>query len=148
MEAGKKGRRVFVAGSLCYQSDLPYNEEDKFLVIMVDSGVNYHKRRKAIRRSWLRYLTDPSLTFLSQEQKNRYFIAASETLLTICSVLVLFVLGEREGVSVEDEQKEHNDIVQLPVVDSYDTIARKTLLFMQYVPSINSLNAQLSVLGG
>ena len=75
-------------------------------------------------------------------------MAAPETLLTICSVLVLFVLGEREGVSVEDEQKEHKDIVQLPVVDSYDTIARKTLLFMQYVPSINSLNAQLSVLGG
>lgn len=49
------------------------------------------------------------------------------------SVVVLFGVGEREGVSLEEEMKQYNDIVQLPIADSYDTIARKTLMFMECV---------------
>ncbi len=68
----------------------PAVREEKFLVIMVDSAVSYVARRKAIRQSWLRYLTDSTIAQLSEEQKKRFHLRRKNRTVFLFVLLIPF----------------------------------------------------------
>jgi len=110
-------------GSMEYQLDTPVSQSNGkkkkvFLVIMVNSANSYLTRRKAIRNSWIKFLTNTTESNLTTEQRE--------------SVEVKFVLGKKDGVNVSQELSEFNDIVFVDVEDSYDNLAKKTLEFMKH----------------
>eukprot|EP00698_Gefionella_okellyi_P006413 TRINITY_DN15764_c0_g1_i1.p1 TRINITY_DN15764_c0_g1~~TRINITY_DN15764_c0_g1_i1.p1 ORF type:complete len:298 (-),score=32.24 TRINITY_DN15764_c0_g1_i1:110-976(-) len=97
------------------------SKQFKQVVIMVDSAARYADRRAAIRSSWFRFLHDAS-PFLADVQAN---------------VAVKFVVGIDPDVQhvLEAEILQYGDIVQVDVIDSYDTILRKLLRFLPWVAS-------------
>lgn len=109
------------------------NKQKKFLIIMVNSANSYYNRRKSIRRSWWLYKTDPKDSPLTPLEKERHLHVSLLVDNFQYSIEQFFVLGKKDGVDVSEEVKTYKDIVFVPVDDSYDNLARKTLEFMKII---------------
>jgi hypothetical protein len=90
----------------------------KSILVLITSSSNSTKsayRREAIRTTWIKYLQLPLSSIPSY----------------------VFVVGlpevESDRLALEAEQNRYNDLVILPVKDSYFTLTDKTLESMKYV---------------
>jgi len=93
----------------------PHDGNELFLLIMINSAASYTARRKAIRSTWMKYSSAEGP--LPETQRQRF--------------KTVFVVGEDEATDVSEESEMYQDIVKVPVQESYSAFIAKILAFLK-----------------